>query len=441
MPDWDEMQLNRDTRRQFLPALTASVVLLLVLLIGSGWVAIDAMRFVASDASRFVGEQQATARLIGEVQSEESDLSGVFYSLASRADIDRAATLKRLDGLETAIRRSIDIGASSPDSARWRRVRQAADAFIEAGRSTVRSGSPPDAAFYERHQNLLAALSDLASSTFSPAGAIQAESQRLGSRIQYTLVLLASAGLVAILAAILTVYFVNRVFRRLSWQASELAALSSRTMSNQEEMAIRISREMHDHFGQTLSAIEANLVSMKHVRAFHPARVEDCIALVNDAVENVREISQLLRPSMLDDFGLDVSLRSLAETWAERTGKDAEYSSEFTGRLDASVETQLFRIAQEALTNVARHSTANRVRIELTQHGNALRMVISDNGQGMNVAKATHGTGMVGMRARARVAGGAVHVDSTPGNGVRICAEFPMLPAATFTAQAQAAAR
>jgi two-component system sensor histidine kinase UhpB len=79
------------------------------------------------------------------------------------------------------------------------------------------------------------------------------------------------------------------------------------------------------------------------------------------------------------------------------------------------------------------------VRIELTQHDDALRLVISDNGQGMNVAKVTHGTGMVGMRARARVAGGAVQIDSSPGSGVRICAEFPMLAAPELSSQAQSA--
>jgi signal transduction histidine kinase len=91
-----------------------------------------------------------------------------------------------------------------------------------------------------------------------------------------------------------------------------------------------------------------------------------------------------------------------------------------------TIETQLFRIAQEALTNVARHSKATQVRIDLSRHDDTVRLTISDNGDGMNVAKATHGTGLVGMRARARVAGGTLSVDSAPGNGVRISVELPL---------------
>ena len=131
-------------------------------------------------------------------------------------------------------------------------------------------------------------------------------------------------------------YFVNRMFRALRWQAAELPGLSSRTMADQEDTASRLSREMHDHFGQTLSAIEANLVAMQNARAFHPGRMEDCLGLVKDAVENVREVSQLLRPSILDDFGLDASLRWLADSFAERTGNNVRYSSSFTGRLDGA---------------------------------------------------------------------------------------------------------
>ncbi len=143
-------------------------------------------------------------------------------------------------------------------------------------------------------------------------------------------------------------------------------------------------------------------------------------------MENVREVSQLLRPPILDDFGLNDSLRSLAENSAERTGKEVRYISTFTGRLDRTSETQIFRIAQEALTNVARHSNATEVRIELAQRGDTLRLSISDNGKGMSVVKATTGTGLVGMRARARVAGGTLSMESSPGNGVRIRVELPL---------------
>src|SRR4051812_13638232 len=308
--------------RQVLPILIAGFALLCCLLLVSGLIAIDSMRFIQTDAVRFAADQQAAMRLINEVQSEESNLSAVFYSLAtSPAQSSSALLLNRLDTLQTAIHRTTDIGLASPESRQWTNVRRAADVFLAEAYRTVRSQTRPSAQFFQSHQSLLAAVADLTGSEFVSAEAIRTERERLSSRIQYALALLGAALLLAISGAIVCVIVLNNVFRRLRWQAAELDGLSSRTMSDHEEMARRLSREMHDEFGQTLSAIEANLVSMQRAHAFHPGRIDDCLGLVKDAVENVREVSQLLRPSILDDFGLNASLRWLAETFAERTGK------------------------------------------------------------------------------------------------------------------------
>jgi len=413
--------------RHVLPVLVAGFTLLVLLLLVSGTIAIDSMRFIESKAAGFAAEQQATVRLIDEVQSEEGNLSSVFYSLAAGQEyVDGDPLLKRLDALETAIRRTTDIGTASRDAVLWKNVRRAADAFIAEGRDTVRARRPPTQIFFQRHQNLLAALADLTGSNFSSSGALSEEREEFSSRIQYSLGLLGIAVLVSVGGALLTVYHVNSMFRRLRWQAEELAGLSSRSMSDHEAMASRLSREMHDHFGQTLSAIEANLVSMQHAKAFHSGRMEDCLGLVKDAVENVREVSQLLRPSILDDFGLDASLRWLADGFAERTGTSVHFASSFAGRLQPEIETQLFRIAQEALTNVARHSNATHVEIELGATPGGLALSITDNGQGMDAATARRGSGLVGMRARARAAGATLNVRSRPGEGVSVCALLPL---------------
>jgi signal transduction histidine kinase len=413
--------------RHVLPVLVAGFTLLVVLLLISGVIAVDTMRSMESIAANFAAEQQATVGLIDEMQSEEGNLSSVFYSLAAGLQyVDGDPLLKRLDALESSIHRTTDVGRASRDAALWNSVRRAADAFILEGRNTVRLRRPPSTEFFQRHQNLLAALADLTGSNFSSNAALNEERRLFSSRIQYSLILLGAAVLVALGGALLTVYHVNRMFKRLRWQAEELAGLSSRVMSEQEDMASRLSREMHDHFGQTLSAIEANLVSMQHAKAFHQGRIEDCLGLVKDAVGNVREVSQLLRPSILDDFGLDASLRWLAEGFAERTGSKAVYSSTFSGRLQPVAETQLFRIAQEALTNVARHAKAAKVEIELRDTANGLSLTISDDGQGMNLQNARRGGGLVGMRARARAAGATVSVRSRASQGVTISVLLPL---------------
>ncbi len=423
------------TERYVLPVLIAGFALLLVLLLVSGVIAVESMRSMESIAANYATQQQATVRLIDEIQSEEGNLSSVFYSLAAGQEyLDGDPLLNRLNALENSIHRTTDVGRASRDAALWNSVRRAADAFIAEGRETVRLRKSPSTEFFQRHQTLLAALADLTGSNFSSSGALNEERLLFSSRIQFSLLLLRVAVLVALGGALLTVYYVHRMVRQLRWQAEELAGLSSRTMSEHEDMASRLSREMHDHFGQTLSAIEANLVSMQNAKSFHQGRIEDCLGLVKDAVGNVREVSQLLRPSILDDFGLDASLRWLAESFAERNSNQVHYSSTFSGRLQPSVETQLFRIAQEALTNVSRHAKANSVEIELRETSVGLSLTISDNGQGMNPDTARRGSGLVGMRARARAAGASISVRSRVSQGVTINVLLP-LPQSAYESQ------
>ncbi len=111
---------EQESGRYLLPVLMTGFALLIILLLASGWVAVDSMRFVESDASRFVSEHQATARLIEEVQSEEGNLSNVFYSLAAGSKIDRAVLLRQLDALEAAVHRTIKTGEESGNSRLWR---------------------------------------------------------------------------------------------------------------------------------------------------------------------------------------------------------------------------------------------------------------------------------------------------------------------------------
>jgi signal transduction histidine kinase len=132
----------------------------------------------------------------------------------------------------------------------------------------------------------------------------------------------------------------------------------------------------------------------------------------------------LLRPSTLDDFGLDTSLGWLADGFSQRTGIKVDYVSSGVQRTDGESETQLFRIAQEALTNVARHANATLVRMELQRSGNALVLTVSDNGMGLPDTKTGTGLGLVGMRARSRAANGTLTVSSCPGKGVTIKAEI-----------------
>jgi signal transduction histidine kinase len=149
---------------------------------------------------------------------------------------------------------------------------------------------------------------------------------------------------------------------------------------------------------------------------------------VDEAIGNVREMSQLLRPTILDDFGLAAGLRWLCEGFGQRTGIDVTCDVPFAGRLPDGAETHLFRIAQEALTNVARHASAKHVRVQLEQSRRSpVTLRISDDGCGLSPAPENpRGLGLIGMRARARSAGGDMEIRSRPGEGVLIEVRVPV---------------
>jgi signal transduction histidine kinase len=127
----------------------------------------------------------------------------------------------------------------------------------------------------------------------------------------------------------------------------------------------------------------------------------------------------LLRPTILDDFGLDAGIRWLAERFTERTGIAVDYQSNFQERLADETETHLFRIVQEALTNVARHAGATQVAIELRRNSDWIHLKMKDNGHGFPAGQAA-GLGLVGMRARARSVGGELKIQSSHGVAIEL---------------------
>lgn len=410
---------------RFFTVLIAGFALLIALLGASAWVGIDAIRLTANTTNRLVEEQRATLKRVGDIQQQQDTLTSIFYSLAvDQSRPTRAAALEKLNRLEPAIRATLSAGLASARPRNWSDVSAAASAFIAEGRAVVESTAPPGVVFFRAHEALIAALDRLATSNFdADAAAEKLEAEETGKRVRSSLLLLGAALLIALAGSLVTIWTVSRMYRQLQWQRSELAQLSSRTMADQEETARRFSRELHDEFGQALSAIEASLVPMHHARRYDDSRMEDALALTKTAISNARDLSQLLRPSILDDFGLDTSLRWLAEGFSQRTGIQVDYTATSFPRAGGETETQLFRIAQEALTNVARHANATLVRMELKHSAEFLTLIVTDNGRGFSGANPGRGLGLVGMRARTRSADGTLEVSSDPGRGVTVRAE------------------
>jgi signal transduction histidine kinase len=226
---------------------------------------------------------------------------------------------------------------------------------------------------------------------------------------------------------------VRHSIRRIRWQSDELNRVSWHMLQTQEESARRFSHELHDELGQSLAAVRTNL-TRGSTQDFDSLR-NDCLGLVDESIANVRELSQLLRPVILDDFGLEAGLRWLVEKFAQRTRLEVKVDTDCTGRFADETETHLFRIAQEALTNIARHAEATSVTLKLLREGKTIRLSISDDGKGMppESSEARSSVGMVGMRARARQCGGELTITPVEPQGVCVEVVVPALSNEEFT--------
>jgi len=219
---------------------------------------------------------------------------------------------------------------------------------------------------------------------------------------------------------------------------TDLQKLSAQLVNAQEAERRRISYELHDEIGQTLTAINFNLAKIQ--KALPPEldpiiseRLAEAVLLTGQTLEQTRELSLDLRPSMLDDLGLVPTLRWYVNRYAKRFDLEVEFEAlDLEDRLPAQMETVLYRVAQEALTNIARHAQANRVSLHLERQESAVRTVIEDNGRGFEVENlasreaAVGGVGLLGIRERVVSLGGRFNIESHPGQGTRLTIEIPV---------------
>jgi signal transduction histidine kinase len=424
------MTARRRIDRKVVRVLIVGFSLTIVLLLVSGFVGIQAIEIVEERSAALHERQRVSTRLIDEIQGEEAGLSNIFYALATGPrPVDRVTLLRKLDGMEAQVSKTLRTAFAGPEATRWAGVHVAVDEFIAEVRRLLqapgdRVETPPS--LYRAHENLAGELSNLVTANYQAAVAGEAQFGLRGhERMRHSLFLLGVALLLAVGCAAATVLIVMHMFHRTEWQAGELSRLSGHVLDTQEQMLRRFSRELHDEFGQTLTAIEANLAAVPRTSPAVAARIEDCSLLVKDAMASVREISQLLRPSTLDDFGLAASLQWLSDSFSQRTGIQVDLQVEFHDRLSGETETHLFRIAQEALTNVARHSGASRADLVLRAEEGMLRLKVSDNGRGLPHGGPRRGFGLMGMRERMRAAGGQVEIRSDK-KGVTVVAEVPL---------------
>jgi signal transduction histidine kinase len=190
----------------------------------------------------------------------------------------------------------------------------------------------------------------------------------------------------------------------------------------------RIAHALHDESGQLLVSLHLQLAQLARELPAAAQHVHECQQLLHRVEQELRRLSHELRPTVLDDLGWLPAIEFLAGSVSARTQIPIEVRSGVTARLRAEVETALYRVVQEALTNATRHARARRIRIEITQERERLHGVISDDGVGFDAAAGASGggLGLKGMHERLDALGGSLRVVSAPGRGAEVRFQLPM---------------
>jgi len=423
---------QRITHQNIFRVLIGGFVVVILLLVAAAIVGVSNIRAIQQNAANLLREQSVTNRLIDELHLQQTNLSEVFSVLAGDPDsVDYEHIMSKLEEADRDIDRISAEGEQTPEQRLWRRLRQSSTAFSQEARRILSAENPETFAsldLFRGHEAFTSVVARLIEAEYRKVSAAQAQIDQLSRRLlAVSLGFAAASVLLALIFATTTVRMVSQLIRKMAWQTDELGRVSWHMVEDQEATARRFSHELHDELGQALTAVKTNLTALDDGRQVNRARLADCLKLVDAAIDNVRQMSHLLRPTILDDFGLEAGLRWLVDGFAARTGIEVQLDSTFSGRLADYTETHLVRMAQEALTNVARQAGARRVALKLDSREGEIHLRIADDGRGLNASAPNgRGLGMIGMRARARSAGGDVTVRSRPGDGVVIEVRVPI---------------
>lgn len=209
--------------------------------------------------------------------------------------------------------------------------------------------------------------------------------------------------------------------------------LLQRLVTAQEDERRRVARELHDSVGQLLSALSLGVRAVKDAGPLPPAaleRLEDVQRLADEIGRETHDLAIRIRPTALDDVGLVVALRNHLEDWSARTGVEVQFQAVGleASRFAPDVETTIYRIVQEALTNVVRHAGARLLSVVVERQDGRAIAIVEDNGVGFDPERsaAAGRLGLIGMRERAALVGGRLEIESSPGKGTSVIIQIPL---------------
>ena len=266
----------------------------------------------------------------------------------------------------------------------------------------------------------------------------QTEIDLLYGQVRTRLLLMGAATLlVALLVAAMASRQVNRLQGEIERQRKseqhnreDLERLSARLVDVQEQERRSLARELHDEVGQALTAVKMDIGIALRGEVDRRTRnaLEEARDLSETILRSVRDMSQLLHPSALDDFGLPATLTAYLRNFSHRTGIRAQLAETMDTRLAPTIELCVYRIVQEALNNIAQHSGASACTISLNAGRGTLRLVVEDNGCGPGGGRFGHGRGLglIGMRERAQALGGTFTIKEREGRGTSVIVTLPL---------------
>jgi signal transduction histidine kinase len=376
-------------------------------------------------------------------------LSGTFVrdSLLAPESSGASAQLAALDGLRKDIFSALDNYAQSlePDEAApFKNLRAEIEAYWKVLDRTFawtpeERNKNRDAFFYQelvpRRTSMLQIadrIEALNEETLKRGdeklGALFARLQ-LGLAAMIAITLLGGAGLAG-----LTIFHIlkleGEVHKRLQESVhaqTSLQELSAKLVRAQEEERRKLSRELHDEIGQSFSAVLMEAENLLDLESAPEVRqhIEAIRTVAEKGMNEIRNMALLLRPSMLDDFGLVPALDWQARETAKRTGMRVQVASEVADELPEEHKTCIYRVVQEALNNCARHAQAHAVQVAVRSEAGEILLSVQDDGSGFDTAR-VRGVGLLGMEERVKHLGGTFELDSKPGLGTRIHIKLPL---------------
>jgi signal transduction histidine kinase len=417
----------------------------------------DVERRVASTHASFASDSDALSIIRRNV------LMGSIYVrdvLIDPASVAREAYRDELRGLRSEIDAKMAQGVGDllqpSDPGHWQRLETRLDQYWDSldfvfdplPFDTMRAASILRRDVLPARQDVLQVLDELkALQRFSQAEhdvQVGLLYQTVRTRSQWVI---AGALVMGIGVAWFAFWHVSRLERELHRQRvaesdtrHELERLSARLVNAQEEERRTLARELHDEVGQALTAIKMDVGVDARSTGIEPrarAALDEARAIAETTLQSVRDLSQLLHPSMLDDFGLPETLAAYLRSFSKRTGIRAQLAHEgLDRRLPADVEVCVYRIVQEALTNVARHSGALSCSVSVTREHESVNLVIVDTGRGIaggadRAVASGRGLGLIGMRERAQALSGRFAIDNRTEGGTRITVSLPVPRAET----------